>query len=92
MGLTLNKLPPVILGNKKILGKSQNCMKTSPTVHTRFRNKSLMLVLKKYAKSNMKVLRFCLTLLDFLIFLAYFGTVLQHLIHVKKLLTVNTWN
>ena len=35
MGLTLNKLPPVILGNKKIFGKSQNCMKTSPTVHTR---------------------------------------------------------
>ena len=35
MGLTLNKLPPVILGNKKIFGKSQNCMKTSPTVHIR---------------------------------------------------------
>ena len=46
-----------------------------------FKNKLLTLALKKYAITDIKVFRSCLTLLDFLIFLIYFA---QIVVNVKK--------
>ena len=46
-----------------------------------FKNKLLTLALKKYAITEIKVFRSCLTLLDFLIFLIYFAPIV---VNVKK--------
>ena len=63
-----------ILGNRNILGKSQNCIATQPNAQSLLQNKFLTLALKIYAKTDTKVFQFCLTSLDLLIFLETFCT------------------
>ena len=57
-----------IVGNKEISAKSQECIETQPSVHSLCKSKFLALMLKKCLKTDIKVFRYCLTLLDFLIF------------------------
>ena len=49
-------------------------MKTQPSVHFPKKNIFLVLALNKYAKADVEVSRFCITLPDFLIFLKIFYT------------------
>ena len=60
----LNDLRIRILTNKEILGKLQNCMAHSLMHSLPCRNKFWALTLKIHAKTDIKIIRFCLALLD----------------------------